>query len=193
MTTQKCFECNNGTLIPAVVDLTGTREGEEFTVSVPGLLCSSCGYKTIDNSQSGEFTKAVSDAYRKAHGFLTGAEIRERRSKWLKMSQQGFALYLGRVGVASVKRWESGQIQDRAMDELIRLKTDPVAARSNLRALESQVPEEHIVSSIKIGNQDIDLSFSLEQSFTDQPQMTMGRLRMPSTVVCDDDELVVAA
>jgi putative zinc finger/helix-turn-helix YgiT family protein len=154
--------------------MTGVRNSEEFTVTVPGLVCDSCGYKTIDNRQSGAFTKAVSDAYKTAHGLLTGSELRERRADWLKMSQQAFADYLG-VGLASIKRWESGQIQDRAMDELIRLKTDPEAARSNLRALEVQVPEEYILSSIKLGSQDLDLRFSMGQRFTDRPQMTMGR------------------
>jgi hypothetical protein len=60
------------------------------------------------------------------------------------MTQQQFSDYLG-TGVASVKRWEAGQIQDKAMDELIRLKTDPGAARRNLRSLEKQVPEPVII------------------------------------------------
>jgi hypothetical protein len=54
------------------------------------------------------------------------------------MSQGAFSEYLG-TGVASVKRWETGKIQDRAMDELIRLKTDAKAARENFRALERLV------------------------------------------------------
>ncbi len=190
MSSENCIQCNNGTLTSAVISVVGTREGEEFTVFVPGLICSACGFKTIDNQQSGEFTKAVSDAYKRAHRLLTGAELRERRCTWLKMSQQDFADYLG-VGIASVKRWEAGQIQDRAMDELIRLKTDPEAARTNLRALEIQLPEEHVISSIQVGNQSIDLSFSLAQSFTDKPKMTMGGLRM-TDFVFDDDEVLAA-
>jgi hypothetical protein len=49
-----------------------------------------------------------------------------------------FSDYLG-VGNASVQRWEAGQVQDKAMDGLIRLKTDPEAARRNLRQLEQRV------------------------------------------------------
>jgi putative zinc finger/helix-turn-helix YgiT family protein len=175
--SEKCFECNNGSLSPSLVTMTGVRNSEEFSVTIPGLICDSCGYTTINNRQSEAFTRAISDAYKSAHGLLTGLELRERRAKWLKMSQQAFADYLG-VGPASIKRWESGQIQDRAMDELIRLKTDPKAARNNLRALEIQVPEEYILSSIKLGDQDLDLGFSLAQNFTDRPQMTMGRFPM---------------
>jgi DNA-binding transcriptional regulator YiaG len=47
------------------------------------------------------------------------------------MSQRQFASYLG-VGVASIKRWELGQIQDEAMNNLMVLKTDLAAARHNL-------------------------------------------------------------
>jgi len=36
------------------------------------------------------------------------------------------------VGVASVKRWELGQIQDEAMNNLMVLKTDLAAAKRNL-------------------------------------------------------------
>ena len=189
MTSSKenCFECNTGTLIPGTVTLTGERNGEAFTVTVPGFSCTSCNYKTINNSQSGEFTKAVSDAYKTAHGLLTGAALRERRAM-LGMSQQDFADYLG-VGPASIKRWESGQIQDRAMDQLIRLKTDPEAARDNLRALEVQMPEEHVLSSVKLGDQDLDLRFSLGQNFTGQPQMKMARFPMDQNAVSDDEVL----
>jgi HTH-type transcriptional regulator/antitoxin MqsA len=187
---ENCFECSTGTLVPGVVTLTGERNGEIFTVTVPGFACTSCDYQTIDNSQSSDFTKAVSDAYKTAHGLLTGAELKEHRGM-LGMSQQEFADYLG-VGPASVKRWESGQIQDRAMDELIRLKTDPQAARNNLRALVDQVPEEHVLSSVKLGDKDLDLCFSLEQSFTGRPQMKMGRFRMDQSYLFDDDEVLAA-
>jgi len=108
-----------------------------------GLRCELCGFQTVDSAQSAEFTKLVSDAYRESRGLLTGAEIRARRAQ-LSMTQQRFSEYLG-TGVASVKRWESGQIQDKAMDELIRLKTDPEAARRNLKSLEQQVPESIVV------------------------------------------------
>ena len=176
ITQTECFECGSGTLVPGIVDLAGTRNDEEFIVRVHGLECSSCGFKTIDNYQSGEFTKALSDAYRAAHGYLTGAEIRERRHDWLNMSHQAFARHLG-VGVASTKRWENGQVQDRAMDILIRLKTDPQAARDSLKDLESHVGAEHILSSVSLGEEDLNLLFSREQKFTPRPKINMGKLK----------------
>lgn len=132
MTDQtKCFQCDDGVLVNRTVDLIGYRNGEEFPVRVPGVACTQCDMKTIDNAQSGAFTKAVSDAYRNAHGLLTGAEILDRRQR-LKMSQAQFADYLN-VGIASVKRWESGQIQEASMDCLMRLKTDEVRDRQIYR------------------------------------------------------------
>jgi putative zinc finger/helix-turn-helix YgiT family protein len=187
MKNEKCFECDSGTLTPARVTLTGERNGEEFAVTVEGFVCTSCGHKTINNSQSAKFTRAVSDAYKAAHGLLTGAELRDRR-RLLAMSQQDFAEYLG-VGLASVKRWESGQIQDRAMDKLMRLKTDPEAARDNLRSLVSQVPEECVVSSLRLGDNDLELRFSCDLSFTARAQMKMGRFPMDQF---DDDNILAA-
>jgi putative zinc finger/helix-turn-helix YgiT family protein len=132
-----CFECERGQLQSAPVRLTGERNGESFTVELLGLKCPKCGFQTVDSEQSAEFTRLISDAYRSAHGLLTAAEIRACRAR-LGMTQREFAAYIG-PGVASVKRWEAGQIQDKAMDTLIRLKTDPAAARRNLRLLERQL------------------------------------------------------
>ena len=151
-----CFECGQGSLVSGDMDLVGERNGESFVVRMEGLKCDRCGFQTIDSGQSSEFTRLVSDAYRESHGLLTGAEIRARRMQ-LDMTQQQFAEYLG-PGIASVKRWEAGQIQDKAMDELMRLKTDPVAARHNLEELRRlHFPEQCVLSVMH----DADLSFSL--------------------------------
>jgi len=132
-----CFECGKGRLIPKMVELTGYRHGEEFTVLVNGLQCTECALATLDNEHSGEFTRLISDAYREKHGLLTGKQIREAR-KGLGVSQEEFAHYLG-VGPASVNRWENGQIQDEAMNELILLKTDLFAAMNNYQIVSQGV------------------------------------------------------
>jgi hypothetical protein len=62
-----CPECSEGTLKIQPVTLKGERYGEEFSVTVAGLACDRCDYETIANSQSNEFTKALSDAYRQKH------------------------------------------------------------------------------------------------------------------------------
>jgi putative zinc finger/helix-turn-helix YgiT family protein len=170
-----CFECGEGTLAYSDIDIVGERNGESFTVRMKGFECDRCGFKTVDSVQSAEFTRLVSDAYRIAHGLLTSAEIQARRHQ-LAMTQLGFSEYLG-TGVASVKRWESGQIQDKAMDELIRLKTDPCAARKNLRTLEAQqIPEALVLWECD----DIALTLTMDQHshFMRRPAMTIETVSM---------------
>ena len=133
-----CFECGRAEYVRATLLIQGERYGEIFPVSFPGLKCPQCGAETMYDSESDGLTELISDAYRAKHGLLKGAELRGRRAG-LDMTQQEFAEYLG-VGVASVKRWESGGIQERAMDELVRIKTGLEEARRNLKVLESLRP-----------------------------------------------------
>jgi putative zinc finger/helix-turn-helix YgiT family protein len=159
-----CFECGRNNLEPSWVSLTSSRNNESFTVELNGFKCQDCGFQTVDSSQSAELTRLVSDAYRVSHGLLTGEEIKARR-KQLGMSQEEFADYLG-VGGASIKRWESGKIQEKAMDELLRLKTDPEAARRNLQDVESQVQDVLVLSVGVICGKSIELSLpSREQRY----------------------------
>ncbi len=63
-----------------------------------------------------EYMRKVADAYRRDRKLCTSDEIRSIRGK---LTQQRFADAL-HVGVASVKRWELGLVQDRGNDRLIR-------------------------------------------------------------------------
>jgi len=126
----RCPECDQGTLQAKRADLTGKTQGESFTIPSKALVCPKCGFKAIPTEQMGEFALRIADAWREKHGLLTSAQIRARRAD-LRMSQRQFASYLG-VGVASIKRWELGQIQDEAMNNLMVLKTDLAAAKRNL-------------------------------------------------------------
>ena len=139
-----CFECGKGSMSPKIMDLTGYRHDEEFTVHAHGLQCTVCAFKTIDSKYGEEFTKLVSDAYREKHGLLTGKQIREAR-RHLRMSQDEFARYL-KVGPASVHRWENGQIQDEALNELLLLKTDVAAARHNYQKVAMGAGTDALIS-----------------------------------------------
>jgi len=127
----RCIECGSVELRPAVVSLEGTVRGEIYIVEMKGLVCLNDGYKTIEGSDMPEFARLLADKYRSAQRLLTSEEIRSRRKR-LNMSQQQFAHYLG-VGVASVKRWEMGKIQDRRCDDEIRRKTDAKAHIADTR------------------------------------------------------------
>ena len=133
----KCFKCGKGRLASKSVEISGDVRGETLTVRAEADVCSRCGFQVLSSDQSSAYGIAVADAYRKRHGLLTSKELKAIRKR-LAMSQREFAEFLG-AGVASVKRWEAGLIQDLAMDKLIRVGTDPQAARNNVKQLEQRL------------------------------------------------------
>jgi putative zinc finger/helix-turn-helix YgiT family protein len=132
-----CIHCGKANLRKRETQLDGEIKAERFTVSMRGLVCPKCGFTTVEGEQMPEYMRLVADAYRTKHGLLTSDEIRNRRAR-LGMSQAEFAKYLG-VGIASLKRWEMGKVQDVSSDELIKLRTDESAASRNLQAIREAV------------------------------------------------------
>jgi putative zinc finger/helix-turn-helix YgiT family protein len=126
----KCIDCSSHELENRLAHIPIKVKGENFTVEMKALVCPGCGYTTIDGASMAEYMRRGADVYRERHGRLTSSEIQTRRRGLLKMNQLEFAKYL-RVGPVSIKRWELGQVQDEAMDELIRLKTDALTAYQN--------------------------------------------------------------
>ncbi len=76
--------------------------------------CQDCGAEIGTVEQTAATQKAISEAFRKAQGMLTGQEIRDRRKK-LGLTQKELAKQMN-VGIASIKRWEGGLIQSKAMN-----------------------------------------------------------------------------
>lgn len=175
-TAMTCFGCDHDSLMLDRIKMGGERNGQKFEIETDGYRCSNCGFQTIDSQQSEEFTRQLSDAYRRANGLLTSEEIRARRNE-LGMTQQEFAAYIG-PGVASVRRWELGQIQDKAMDLLIRLKTDPEEARKNLQAVSAQVPERCVVAMAP----GYELTFFSQKPATKKSTMKMNGIEFRADV-----------
>jgi putative zinc finger/helix-turn-helix YgiT family protein len=92
--------------------------GVTVTFDAKHLVCAACRLTVDDVALAAANQKALSDAYRKNVGLLTSEEIVEGR-KTLGWTQEQLAREIN-VGVASVKRWESGQIQTKAMDDALR-------------------------------------------------------------------------
>ncbi len=132
----KCYSCGKGKLNPKTTEIAGEVRGEKFSVFSEASVCDGCGFQVLSDAQSDAYTVAISNAYREQHGLLTSMELKAARDR-LGMSLRRFAEFVG-VGVASVKRWEAGLIQDEAHDQLIRLRTDLYAARQNVRELEAR-------------------------------------------------------
>jgi len=118
-----CIECGHADLVPKTVQLPGTVRGQTFTVEMEGLECPGCGYRTIEGARMPEYGRLLADKYRARHGLLTSDEIRRRRRR-LELTQEQFATHLG-VGIASIKRWEMGKIQDLRNNQLIVERTRP--------------------------------------------------------------------
>jgi len=81
-------------------------------------VCPECGIEADDLNLAAANQKALSDAYRSAVKLLTGGQIVEGRKR-LNWSQEDLAK-AANVGIASIKRWETGQVQTKAMDDVLR-------------------------------------------------------------------------
>lgn len=95
--------------------------GDTLKVNAMVTVCRHCGFEILAEGQLDELTQKVQVAYRKKHNLLPAAEIVARRKK-LGMTQDQFAKHIA-AGVASVKRWEAGYVQDKNSDQRIREKT----------------------------------------------------------------------
>lgn len=117
----KCGTCRQRGLVPAVIDyqVELTHDGRAYLINLPGLnvfRCEQCAAIVLDD----EADKKISDALHAAAGLLPAEEIRRGREK-LGLTQKQLAHYL-QVGEATLSRWETGgQIQQRAMDRLLRI------------------------------------------------------------------------
>ena len=144
----KCFKCAKGKMMPAVADLTARVRTEEIPVSTEAMICDHCGFQVMTDAQSDAYAIASADVYRAKHGLLTTKELKQIRER-LQMSFRTFAKYL-KVSEASPKRWEAGLVQDQAMDELIRLKSDLATARENVAQLEAHLGVPPVASRTQV-------------------------------------------
>lgn len=135
--TMQCLRCGKGVLRKARCAFVVAVRDEDVRVRTNGLRCDSCRWETQDLLGAAGLAQLAADTYREEHALLTSAEIRTRRER-LRMSQEAFAEWIG-VGVASIKRWEGAQVQERALDGLIRLKTDPTVASQTAKALRARL------------------------------------------------------
>ncbi len=85
---------------------------------VDAYICPCCSLEAGTVKSAGEVQRAMADAYRERVGLLTGQRIKElRKSRGMTQEQLSMAM---KTGIASIKRWESGMIQSRSMDNQLR-------------------------------------------------------------------------
>jgi len=92
--------------------------GKQLQVLREHYVCPVCGIRVDDLPLAARNQKALSDAYRKSMNLLSGDEIVKGR-KQKGWSQEDLTKAIN-VGIASIKRWEKGQIQTRPMDDALR-------------------------------------------------------------------------
>jgi putative zinc finger/helix-turn-helix YgiT family protein len=98
--------------------VTVTFRGEDLSIDRRAYVCPSCGMEAGTVQSVGALQRAIAEAYRRRRGLLTGDEIRTLRTAKC-MTQEQLADTLS-VGIASIKRWETGAIQTESMDRLLR-------------------------------------------------------------------------
>ncbi|GFO57304.1 hypothetical protein GMSM_43110 [Geomonas sp. Red276] len=95
-----------------------TFRGEDYDVEYVADVCEKCNLEVTSIEVAHKVQCYISDAYREKHGLLPGHQIKSLRES-LNVSQSELADVM-HVGVASVKRWENGLVQNKAMDRLLR-------------------------------------------------------------------------
>jgi putative zinc finger/helix-turn-helix YgiT family protein len=131
-----CLSCKSSDFEIRNLRFSPKIKNETTEVIVPCFVCKNCNSSLLDTEQMNTLRRAVSDKYRGRHGLLTSKQIVSYRELF-RMSQSSFAEYL-KVGLASVKRWETYFIQDISQDEHIRLKCDNEHAELNYLDIEQR-------------------------------------------------------
>jgi putative zinc finger/helix-turn-helix YgiT family protein len=96
-----------------------TFKGVDIAVEADAYVCSECGLEAGTPQTAGTLQRAIADAYRARQGLLTSEEIKALR-KACKLTQQQLAEKM-KVGIASIKRWETGTVQSASMDHALRM------------------------------------------------------------------------
>lgn len=95
---------------------------ETFTVVRKIAFCKNCGHEVFPHELALLNDLIVYDEYRRRKGLLTSQQIKDIRKK-RGLSQVELARFI-RCGEKNIARYETGTIQDRSFDLLIRLVGD---------------------------------------------------------------------
>jgi putative zinc finger/helix-turn-helix YgiT family protein len=104
------------------INKTVSFRGLEIPCQVEAYICPECGLEAGTVHSAGTLQRELAEAFRKRTGLLTGEEIKSLR-KERGLTQQELADRL-KIGVASIKRWETGLIQTKSMDQALRIQLD---------------------------------------------------------------------
>jgi len=118
MSAKKCPR-GHGDMTLRKLDKNTVFRGVEVLYQSDAYVCQVCGLEAGTIKQAVSVQKAIADAFREKKSFLTGKDIRYLR-KQKGWTQKALAERLN-VGIASIKRWETGLIQSKPMDNALRM------------------------------------------------------------------------
>lgn len=104
---------------------------ETLDVEIYECYCSKCGEKIFVYEYERLNDNIVYDAYKKRVGLLTSSEIKEIRRK-RGLTQVELARFLS-IGDKDITRYESGAIQNRSIDKMLRLVDDDACYEEMVR------------------------------------------------------------
>ena len=135
-----CEMCEQGTVelqtVESSIDYGADDSQTQLSVMLPIWRCEDCGC-AYEDEQAAQIKHA---AVCQHLGVLEPNEIRDIRNR-LGLSQEALANVTS-IGVASIKRWESSKIiQNKAMDNLLRLLPLPGAMEQLAKAFINPVPK----------------------------------------------------
>jgi len=140
--TLTCPQCGGGAHWTQVTR-NAEIKGVEVSYTADLRHCDACGLELADVAETAALQERMADAYRRAIGLLTGEEIRQLRQQ-KGLSQQALADAL-EIGIASIKRWETGVIQSKAMDHLLRTLLDEQPCNEHTGHREFSIPRIRLV------------------------------------------------
>jgi putative zinc finger/helix-turn-helix YgiT family protein len=144
-----CIECREKEIFPLVTDFTieVKHDGRPYEVRIPDLTvptCRNCGEQVFTSAED----ERIRDALRAQIGLLTSQEIRAHRAEH-GLNQQELAEALG-VAKETISRWETGAIQSRAMDNLLRLFFESEEVRRLLRERFAPPPVNRVFKRVPV-------------------------------------------
>jgi putative zinc finger/helix-turn-helix YgiT family protein len=97
-----------------------TFKGVDLQVEADTYICPTCGLEAGTPQTAGKLQLAITDAYRAKQGLLTSQELKSlRKSHGLTQAQLAEVM---NIGIASIKRWETGTVQSASMDHALRMQ-----------------------------------------------------------------------
>lgn len=119
-----CPEClNEEDFLKKEDNIIHEVRGENYNIPVEKFICPDCGGEIIEDDDFDESLLEAFNEYRQKHNMLLPEEIKEIRKKY-GLSQRGLSRLMN-WGEVTVPRYENGNLQDDAHDQLLKLLKKP--------------------------------------------------------------------